>query len=150
MQIREATPNDIPQIQVIRNAVKENRLSDPALVTDKDCYDYIMHRGKGWVCELDGIIVGFAIADLLKKNIWALFVDPVYEGRGIGRQLHNTMMDWYFSQDNATAWLSTAFNTRAERFYEKAGWIRTGNYSEKEVKFELSRNDWQSLKIKSS
>lgn len=64
MTFREATIHDIPQIQVVRNAVTENTLSNPALVTDKDCEEYIMKRGKGWVCEVDGTIVGFAIADL--------------------------------------------------------------------------------------
>jgi hypothetical protein len=38
---REATPQDIPQIQIVRNAVKENRLSDPGLVTDRDVEEFI-------------------------------------------------------------------------------------------------------------
>jgi len=36
MIFREATIADIPQMQVVRNAVKENILSNPGLVTDKD------------------------------------------------------------------------------------------------------------------
>jgi len=36
MIIREAVPEDIPEIQYVRNSVKENTLSDPNLVTDKD------------------------------------------------------------------------------------------------------------------
>jgi hypothetical protein len=32
MTIREALITDIPQIQIVRNSVKENMLSDPALV----------------------------------------------------------------------------------------------------------------------
>ena len=36
MIYREAAIRDIAQIQFVRNAVKENRLSDPALVPDKD------------------------------------------------------------------------------------------------------------------
>ena len=39
MHFREAGLNDIAQIQVVRHAVKENILSDPALVTDADCAD---------------------------------------------------------------------------------------------------------------
>src|SRR3954470_12617015 len=93
MKFREATIDDIPQIQRVRNAVKENVLSDPALVSDADCIDYITRRGKGWVCEMHGRIVGFSIADLLGNNIWALFVDPDYEGKGIGKKLHSLMMD---------------------------------------------------------
>ena len=64
MIFREAQTEDIKQIQLVRNAVKENVLSNPGLVTDKDCVEYLTLRGKGWVCETDGTIVGFAIADL--------------------------------------------------------------------------------------
>ena len=38
--------------------------SDPNLVTDEDCEEFITLRGKGWACEIDNQIVGFAIADL--------------------------------------------------------------------------------------
>jgi len=51
MNIRAAEVKDIPQIQVVRNLVKENRLSDQALVPDRDVEDYITRRGRGWVCE---------------------------------------------------------------------------------------------------
>lgn len=145
MQIREAIIDDISQIQIIRNAVKENILSNPNLVTDADCIEFITLRGKGWVCEIDGNIVGFAIADLKENNIWALFIHPEFEKKGIGKQLHNTMLDWYFSKTQTTVWLSTAFNTRAETFYRKAGWTAVGLHGTKEIKFELPYEDW--LKI---
>jgi hypothetical protein len=74
MIFREANISDIPQIQIVRHSVKENVLSDPALVTDKDCEEFLTAHGKGWVCEIDGTVVGFSIADLKEKNIWALFV----------------------------------------------------------------------------
>ena len=98
MIFREADVSDIPQIQIVRHSVKENVLSDPALVTDKDCKEFLTVRGKGWVCEINGIIVGFSIADLKEKNIWALFVHPEYEARGIGKRLHKVMLNWYFDQ----------------------------------------------------
>jgi len=134
--LRTALPSDIPQIQIVRNAVRENRLSNPALVTDADCLDFITRRGKGWVYEIDERIVGFAIADLLEENIWALFVHPDFEGQGIGKALHDTMLDWYFDQGKTNVWLSTAPGTRAEVFYEKAGWRRNG-MQENEVRFEM-------------
>jgi len=64
MIIREAKIEDIKQIQIVRNSVTENTLSNPNLVTDEDCKEFITVRGKGWVCEIDKEIVGFAIADL--------------------------------------------------------------------------------------
>ncbi len=143
MIIREATVQDIPQIQIVRNSVKENTLSDPSLVTDEDCEEFITKRGKGWVCEIDRQIVGFAIADLKENNIWALFLDPNFEKKGIGQQLHKIMMDWYFSQTTTTVWLGTAFNTRAENFYRKAGWTEVGMHGTKEIKFEMTYFDWK-------
>lgn len=118
MIFREATLSDIPQIQKVRNAVKENRLSDPALVTDEDCTEFLIRRGKGWACESNDEIMGFAIADLKAHNIWALFVRPEAESKGVARQLHRLMMNWYFSQTQHTAWLGTAPGTRAADFYQ--------------------------------
>ena len=148
MIFREATTEDIKQIQVVRNAVKENMLSDPNLVTDRDCEDFINKRGKGWVCEIENRIVGFAIADLKDNNIWALFIDPEFEKKGIGQTLHKIMLDWYFKQTKATVWLGTAFNTRAEKFYRKAGWKEVGLHGFKEIKFEMSYEDWSNLSNK--
>lgn len=88
MQFREATTADIPQMHRVRNAVKENALSNPNLVKEADYMEYLSRRGKGWVCEVDSRIVGFAIADVIENNIWALFIEPGFEGKGIGRQLH--------------------------------------------------------------
>ena len=143
MIFREARASDIPQIQVVRNSVKENTLSDPALVTDKDCEDYMFNRGKGWVCEIAGRVVGFAIADLVDHNVWALFVQPGFDGRGIGKRLHDNMLDWYFSQTVLTIWLGTAPNTRAEKFYRMAGWKEVGIHGKGEIKFEMSATNWK-------
>lgn len=140
--IRPATIDDIQQIQIIRNSVTENTLSNPNLVTDDDCATFITERGKGWVCEIDQQIVGFAIVDLQENNIWALFIDPKFEKKGIGQHLHKIMLDWYFTQTSVTVWLGTAFNTRAERFYRKAGWTEVGTNGTKEIKFEMTYQAW--------
>lgn len=143
---REARLGDIPQIQIVRHSVRENTLSDPALVTDADCAEFLTVRGKGWVCEVEGQIVGFSIVDLQERNIWALFLRPEFEGRGIGRQLHDTMLDWYFAQTRDTVWLGTSPNTRAEGFYRKAGWKAVGMHGGNEVKFEMGYGDWMEIK----
>jgi GNAT superfamily N-acetyltransferase len=143
MVIRTAILTDIPQIQVVRNSVKENTLSDPALVTDADCADMMLVRGKGWVSEIDEQIVGFAIVDLQEKNVWALFLHPEFENKGIGRQLHDGMLDWYFAQTSETLWLGTTPNTRAELFYQKSGWTAVGQHGKDETKFEMTAQDWQ-------
>ncbi|RNI28386.1 GNAT family N-acetyltransferase [Rufibacter immobilis] len=142
MKYREANINDIQQIQLVRHSVKENILSNPDLVTDDHCKEFLTQRGKGWVCEIDSLIVGFAIADLKDNNIWALFLKPEVEGKGIGRQLHELMLDWYFSQGKEKVWLGTSPGTRAEKFYRKMGWTETGLHGDREIKFEMTREDW--------
>ena len=145
MILREAKVDDIKQIQVVRNSVKENTLSDPNLVSDKDCEEFITTRGKGWVCEIENKIVGFAIVDLKENNIWALFIDPKFVKKGIGQKLHKIMMDWYFSQTKETVWLGTDFHTRAEKFYRNAGWTEVGLNGSMEMKFEMAYEEWINL-----
>ena len=145
MKIRVAETRDIYQIQVVRNLVKENQLSDPSLVPDRDVEDFITRRGRGWVCELNEQIVGFAIADLVDNNIWALFIHPDFERMGIGKKLHHEMLNWYFSQTDKTVWLGTSPKTRAELFYRKAGWKEVGLHGKGEIKFEMTKNEWRSL-----
>ncbi len=147
MIYREAEVKDIKQIQVVRNAVKENVLSNPALVTDKDCEEYMTTRGKAWVCEIDKTIVGFAYVDLKENNIWALFVTPEFAEKGIGKTLHQIMLDWYFGITDKAVWLGTAPNTRAETFYRKQGWKEIGMHG-KEIKFEMTADDWKQLATK--
>lgn len=145
--IHEARQEDIAQIQIVRNSVKENTLSDPGLVTDKDCEDFLFQRGKGWVCEVEDQIVGFSIADLKENNIWALFVRPDFENHGIGRKLHDTMLDWYFEQNKYSVWLSTSPGTRAEIFYRKSGWKEAGTYEKGEIKFEMTSENWKNKEL---
>jgi GNAT superfamily N-acetyltransferase len=146
MEFREAQAEDIRQMMEIRFAVKENVLNTPGLVTNEICEEFITIRGKGWVCDTGTEIAGFAIVDLQDTNIWALFVRPGYEGKGIGKRLHDDMVDWYFSQTDKTIWLGTSPNTRAEKFYEKAGWTSLGLRPNGEVKFELTAADWQYIR----
>ena len=142
MIFRAAQTGDIKQIQIVRNSVKENMLSDPSLVPDHDVEEFITKRGKGWVCEIDDVIVGFAIADLIDNNIWALFIHPDFESRGIGKKLHQIMLDWYFVQTDEKVWLGTAPDSRAERFYRMQGWTEVGKHGKDEIKFEMQYEDW--------
>jgi len=144
--IREADINDYTPMHQVRVAVRENILSDPARITFDDYKVYLEERGKGWVCVQKNVVVGFAIADLIGENIWALFVLPEYEHAGIGTALQKTMLQWYFTQGKETVWLSTSPATRAAAFYEKSGWTPTGMEGN-ELKFSMTKppgqNAWR-------
>lgn len=136
--LRLAAASDVAGIQRVRRAVRENRLVS-LVVTDEDVRHAIAETGRGWVIEQQGEIVAFAVGNAQTGNIWALFVDPDHEGRGHGRRLHDAMVAWLWSQGLDRLWLSTEAGTRAERFYESAGWQRAGIMASGEISFELRR-----------
>lgn len=136
MFLRPATAADWAGMHRVRMAVRENVLSNPAAITEAMYLDMIAARGKGWVVDVEGEIVAFAVADHSRRNIWALFVDPAHERRGYGRRLHDTMLAWLFAQSEETVWLGTDPGTRAERFYRAAGWREAGREKNGEIRFE--------------
>ena len=136
MTIRLAADDDIPQMQRIRLSVIENRLSDPSRVQTHH-YRAMLRSGRGWVCEVDGRVTGFAIVDLAAASLWALFVDPAYERRGIGRLLHDAAVEWLFAAGVARITLTTDPGTRAERFYQSAGWECVGPAEKGEKRYDL-------------
>ena len=149
MIYREATVDDIDNYMIVRMAVKENVLNNPALVPKQDNVDYLTKYGKGWVCDIENRIVGFSIVGLTQRNVWALFVHPEFEGKGIGKKLHDLMMNWYFGQTKEKIWLGTEQNTKAETFYKKNGWTAVGMHGDDETKFEMTFEDWKKNAINS-
>ena len=123
-------------MQAIRRAVKENRLVS-TVIGDDEVIRAIEETGRGWVALEDGEVVGFGIANRDTGSIWALFIDPPHEGRGHGRQLLDAMTAWLWSVGAGSIWLSTDPDTRAERFYTRAGWKPVGTMPNGEVRFEI-------------
>jgi GNAT superfamily N-acetyltransferase len=116
--------------------VKENRLVS-TIISDEDVRVAIEETGRGWVVEEDGEVVAFAIGNATTGNIWALFVRPESEGRGYGRQLHDAMVNWLFAAGLDRLCLTTEPGTRAQRFYEAAGWRLVGTTQSGELRYEL-------------
>jgi GNAT superfamily N-acetyltransferase len=129
-----ATRADLPQLWAVRYAVTENTLT-PGRISDDELLRSIEGEGQGWVVEAGGHILGFAIG-LRSGNVWALFVRPEAQGRGIGSALHATMLEWFSRQPVERLWLSTGAATRARRFYEARGWTLAGPYGTDEVRLE--------------
>jgi GNAT superfamily N-acetyltransferase len=138
LSIRPMRSEDVPAAHSIRLRVRENQLSDPSVVTEQDYHDFMALDTMSWVHELDGAITGFVMVDVEKRNLWALFVAPEYEGKGIGRTLHDTMLAWYWTRAEKLR-LSTGQGTRAEAFYLKAGYRIDAHTASGEVKLGLER-----------
>jgi GNAT superfamily N-acetyltransferase len=132
--IRTATVTDIPRLREIRDSVRENRLSDPSRVTLAD-YDWHVAHAPIHVWEDDGVIKGLSAGDPRDGSIWALFVDPTFEGRGIGQALILAATNSIAAAGHRVAKLSTEPGTRAERFYLRNGWMAKGRTERGELIF---------------
>lgn len=135
---REATYNDIPHMTRIRLAVTENVLRDPTRITPQMYADFLEKDGRGWVALVDGDVVAFSYANRIDGSIWALFVDPRFEGQGLGKQLLSLATDWLFSLEFRQVTLSTGTHTRAAQFYTRLGW-RLASSSAGDSVFALGR-----------
>ncbi len=135
-ELRRARLSDITGMHRVRLSVQENRLVSTVL-GEKDYAVVLETKGRGWVVEERQVIVAFAAANSENGSVWALFVEPGHERKGYGRQLHDVMVHWLRSQGHERLWLSTTPGTRAERFYEAAGWRRVGPAGDGEMRFEL-------------
>jgi len=133
--IRRARPDDHARVTEIRNSVTENVLGDPSRVTIEH-YKWFEQNPGVWLWEEDGRILGFSAADTRDGSIWALFIDPAHEGRGIGRALFAKALDSLREAGHRTGSLTTQPGSRADRFYQKAGWKVMGTTDRGERIFE--------------
>lgn len=137
--MRAAVVADIDAMHRVRTSVRENMLVSTALPPSR-YIEYLESRGRGWVIEADGTVVAFAIADSRDGSLWALFVDPEHEGKGYGRSLHDAAVTWLFELGHDRVWLTTSPGTRAQKFYERAGWTDVGAAPHGERRFELDNS----------
>ncbi len=135
MLLRPALLEDIPAMHALRLGVRENKLTDPSKVTKADYERRLAQPAASWVAEVAGAIAGFAVADFPSRSVWALFVQPGFEGRGIGRSLLRQVTQSLEAAGPGTIHLSTAAGTRAERLYAAAGWTRLGQLPNGEIHF---------------
>ncbi len=135
--VRPAIHAEIPRLFEIRMAVTENPLIDPSRVTAADCAWFIDHSDI-WCWDEAGVIRGFSAADPRDGSIWALFVEPGQDGRGIGRALLAAACATLRRHGQPAATLTTGAGTRAEGFYRAAGWQEIGRETDGQVRFRLA------------
>jgi GNAT superfamily N-acetyltransferase len=133
--LRHATPDDVPRICEIRDSVRENRLSDPSRITPREIA-WFLENGPIWVWEEDSAVAGFSAGDPRNGWVWALFVAPGHEGKGIGRTLLKATCDTLREAGHSTATLSTEAGTRAERHYRADGWTAVSQTEHGELVFQ--------------
>ena len=140
---RQAGASDMPGIAHVRSSVRENLLTVEQLaargITNASVAASLLVHRKGWVAERSGEIVAFSMADRADPSIFALFVLPGYEGRGLGNRLLDLALQWLWDNGAELAWLTTSPDTRAARFYERRGWVPAGMEPGGDMRLELRR-----------
>ncbi len=134
--LRAATHADLPRIHEVRHGTAENRLADPALVTDDEVGWYLDHA-IFLVSEDANGIQGFTCVNHQTGYVWALFVIDGAQGRGHGTALLGAAMNRLREAGHRQAFLTTGRGTRAEAFYLGKGWQPTGVNRHGEVVFRL-------------
>ena len=142
--LREANGADVPGISRVRTSVSENLLTLKQLaergITEESVAASLLLNRKGWVAESNGEVVAFSMADRRNGSIFALFVLPGYEGRGLGTRLLDAAVEWLWQSGIERIWLTTARDTRAARFYPLRGWVCVAELPNGELYFELARS----------
>jgi GNAT superfamily N-acetyltransferase len=141
---REAGSVDVPGMLRVRTSVNENMLTREQLaergITEESVSASLLLNRRGWVAECDGNVVAFSMADRQHGSIFALFVLPEYEKKGLGSRLLDLAVEWLWQSDIERIWLTTVRDTRAAKFYRLHGWVCVGEQPNGEVRFELRRN----------
>jgi GNAT superfamily N-acetyltransferase len=136
--IRRARDEDHARITEIRNAVTENKLGEASgTLVDRD-YPWFRDNPGIWLWEENGTVLGFSATDTRDGSIWALFVAPGHERRGIGQALFEKALEVLRQNGHRTAWLTTEPGSRAERVYRAAGWKVIGTSPKGELIFHSS------------
>ena len=131
-RFRQIAESDIEGLFAVRVATGENALSREQLaglgITAKTVLAMLGTTHRGWLCEEDGRIVGFAMGNGEKGEMWVIAVLPDHEGKGTGTELLRRVEEWLWSKGWEEIWLTTDIDItlRAYGFYRRHGWTDVG------------------------
>ena len=142
MDFRGATPADVPELFRIRTSVTENHQSErelAALGVTRESVLQMLGSGqaRAWCAVEGGAMVGFSMARRSERDVFALFVLPEFEGRGIGSTLLNHAVAWLQQEGAGPIRLSTARQTRAHALYLSRGWREVGEQDDGDPILEI-------------
>lgn len=142
IQIRPATPEDVPAIFDVRCSVKENHMSREELAVLNITPETVREMITGGdyivpVALIEGKTAGFAMAQISEGYIFALFVSPEHEGKGLGRALMHKVESGLVKHGLIKTSLCTGSEEgiRAPGFYRHLGWVESGFMDDGQLKF---------------
>lgn len=142
MKLRSACGIDTETLFDIRCSVVENYQSREELVelgiTTQSVKEMIEEGDYiTTIVEEEGQAVGFSMAQVSEKYVFACFVRPEFEGNGFGRALMSSIEKGLRKEGVQKAWLSTGpeQELRAPGFYMHLGWYKDGYLDDGQIIF---------------
>ena len=141
MNIRIATEADVEALFEVRTSVVQNYQSREELaalgITPDSIAESLRTTSRVWLAEEDGRVVAFSMADAAQGTVFAMFVRPAYEGRGVGRCLMQQAEAWLFGGGWPEIWLLTGSDPelRAVGFYRHLGWQAVSEQADGQTKY---------------
>lgn len=140
--IRLAGQSDVSALFHVRTSVRENHLSLERLhqmgITEASISEMIAASPCTWVATLDNEVVGFSMIDVEEASLFAAFVRPSHEGKGLGKALVLAAEKELF-QHHSEIWLETERDSRAVGFYRHLGWGSERNGKGNQVRLLKAR-----------
>jgi phosphoribosylformimino-5-aminoimidazole carboxamide ribotide isomerase len=144
-EIRIAGQQDIELLFEIRTSVAQNHQSRDELaklgVTPAAVGDALKAKSRAWIASVDETPAAFAMADSGEATVFAMFVRPEFENRGLGRLLMAEAERFLF-QNHRRIWLTTGTGRqiRANGFYKWLGWSATEVMDDGQTRYEKTRS----------
>ena len=126
--IREIEVDDLDEVFEVRVVTWHNANGRKELaewgITPNSVATMLSTSHKGWLCQFNSQIVGFAMGDRSTGEMWVIAVLKEFESLGIGRQLMHRVESWSFDHEWREIWLTTDVDEslRAVGFYRHLGW----------------------------
>ena len=132
---RAAVPSDAAECVRIRgrtreNAISEERLRNAGITAESWARDIDTGSLPGFVCESDGVLVGYCFGSKETGEVVVLALLPDYENNGLGRQLLDKVVEQLrsFGHDRLFLGCSPEPSCRAYGFYRRLGWRTTNTF----------------------
>ncbi len=128
MTYREIASEDMQAIFDVRVATWHNEHGQEELtrmgITHESVRERMKDSHRGWLCEVGGRVVGFAMGDRKTGEMWVIAVLREHEGQGVGKRLLALVEEWLRREGWREIWLTTDTdeNFRAVGFYRRQGW----------------------------
>ena len=144
VSLRMATVDDVESLFDIRTSVVQNHLSreqmDALGITPQVLRSALDEGPCIWIAEVDQRPVAFSMIDRTEGEVFAMFVRPAYENRGLGRLLMDAAEAELFKAHERIVLVTDGRpEIRANGFYQRLGWTVVERIDDRDVRYEKRR-----------